>query len=141
LVDQYVGRSRAANLFAILSAIGDGQPAMALAIVDELFEEGEDPLAILGPLTGSLRRLAAVERGLKETGGSLGPAMDKAGIPTWPKARQDTERQVKHLGRRRLAELPQMLVDANLGLKGGNPLPPRVQIERFIVKLARPRSA
>jgi DNA polymerase-3 subunit delta len=139
LVDQYVGRSRAANLFAILSAIGDGQPAKALAIVSELFEEGEDPLAILGPLTGSLRRLAAVERGLKETGGMLGPAMDKAGVPTWPKARQDTERQVKHLGRRRLAELPQMLVDANLGLKGGNPLPPRVQIERLIVKLARPR--
>ncbi len=137
-VDTYVARSRAANVFHILNAIGDGQPAKALGILNELFEEGEDPLAILGPLTAQLRKLAGVERGLKETG-SLGPAMDKAGIPTWPQARQAAERQVKHLGRRRLVELPNMLVDINLGLKGGNPLPNRLQVERLVVKLARPR--
>lgn len=139
-VDTYVGRSRGANVFHILNAVGDGQPAKALGILAELFEEGEDPLAIVGPLTAQLRKLAAVERGLRENGGSLGPAMDQAGIPTWPQARQGAERQVKHLGRRRLGELTQMLIDINLGLKGGNPLPPRVQVERLVVKLARPRA-
>jgi DNA polymerase-3 subunit delta len=140
-VEQYTGRSRAANVFHILNAIGDGQAAKALGILNELFEEGEDPLAILGPLTAQLRKLAAVERGLKENGGSLGTAMDKAGIPTWPQARQGAERQVRHLGRRRLAELPNMLVDINLGLKGGNPLPNRLQVERLVVKLARARAS
>src|SRR5262245_10237686 len=48
-VDTYVGRSRGANVFHILNAIGDGQPRKALGILAELFEEGEDPLAILGP--------------------------------------------------------------------------------------------
>jgi DNA polymerase-3 subunit delta len=140
-VETYVGRSRGANVFQILSAIGDGRPAQAFKILGELFEEGEDPHAVLGALTSQLRKLAAVEWGLKDNGGSLGPAMNQAGIPAWPQARQSAERQLKHLGRRRLAELPQMLVDINLGLKGGNPLPNRLQVERLLAKLGRPRAS
>jgi DNA polymerase-3 subunit delta len=139
-IETYVGRSRGANVFQILNAIGDGRPAQAFKILGELFEEGEDPHAVLGALTSQLRKLAAVEWGLKENGGSLGPAMNQAGIPSWPQARQSAEKQVRHLGRRRLAELPQMLVDINLGLKGGNPLPNRLQVELLLAKLARPRA-
>ena len=137
-VDQFVGRSRAANVFQILSAIGEGQPARALGILSNLFEEGEDPLAVLGPLTSQLRKLATVNR-LVGQGLSLGQAMDGAKVPNWPQARQEAEKQVKHLGRRRLDALPEWLVEINLGLKGGNPLPPQLQVERLIVKLARPR--
>src|SRR5262245_8522933 len=133
-VEKFVGRSRGANVFHILNAIGDGQPARALAILGELFEEGEDPHAVLGALTSQLRKLAAVEWGLRENGGSLGPAMNQAGIPSWPQARQSAEKQIRHLGRRRLTELPRILVDINLGLKGGNPLPNRLQVERLVVK-------
>jgi DNA polymerase-3 subunit delta len=32
------------------------------------------------------------------------------------------------------------LAELNAGLKGGDPLPERVQLERFIVQLARPRN-
>lgn len=137
-VDKYVGRSRAANVFHILDAIGDGKPAAALTILAELFEEGEDPLAVVGPLTAQLRKLAAVGR-LLNTGRPLGTAMDDAGVPKWPQARQSCEKQLKHLGRRRLDKLTDWLVEINLGLKGGNPLPPKVQVERLIVRLARPR--
>ncbi len=139
-VDRLVGRSRAADVFRILDAIGEGKPAEALAVLGQLLEEGEEPLAILGPLTYQLRKLATVGRVLAQ-GQSLGPAMDKAGVPSWPKARASAERQVRHLGRRRLEQIPEWLVEINLGLKGGNPLPPRLQIERLIVKLARPRAA
>ena len=71
-------------------------------------------------------------------GQSLGPAMDDAGIPSWPQARQSAERQVRHLGRARLNQLPDWLVDINYGLKGGNPLPPRLQLERLVARLAAP---
>ncbi|MGL4424481.1 MAG: DNA polymerase III subunit delta, partial [Gemmataceae bacterium] len=37
LVDKLVGRSRAANVFHILDAIGDGKPGKALSILAELF--------------------------------------------------------------------------------------------------------
>jgi DNA polymerase-3 subunit delta len=139
-VDTFVGRSRAANVFQILNAIAEGEPAAALTILGELFEEGEDALVILGPLTFQLRKLAAAGR-LVGQGQSLGSAMDDAGVPKWPAARQAFEQQLRHLGRRRLDRLTEWLIEVNLGLKGGSPLPPRLQLERLLVKLARPREA
>ena len=76
---------------------------------------------------------------LTAAGMPLGPAMDAAGVPKWDKARIGCEKQLKHLGRRRLEKLTGWLADINLGLKGGNPLPERVQVERLVVQLARPR--
>ena len=137
-VDKFVGRSRSANVFQILDAIGDGKPAVALGILGELFEDGEDPHAVLGALTAQLRKLATIGR-LVGQGQPLALAMDTANIPKWPQARQSAEKQVKHLGRRRLDAIPEWLVEINFGLKGGNPLPPQLQLERLIVKLARPR--
>lgn len=137
-VDRMVGRSKAADVFRILDAIGEGKPGVALSILEELFTEGEDPMGILGPLTAQLRKLAAVGR-LTAEGQALGPAMDAAGVPRWPKARESCERQLKYLGRRRLDKLTDWLVEINLGLKGGNALPERVQVERLVVMLARPR--
>jgi DNA polymerase-3 subunit delta len=139
-VDRLVGRSKASNVFQIMDAIGDGKPGVALGILESLFTEGEDPMAILGPLTAQLRKLAAVGR-LIAQGQDLRQAMDAAKVPTWEKARQSFERQVRWLGRRRLDKLTGWLVEINYGLKGGNPLPERVQVERLVVKLARPRES
>lgn len=137
-VDRFVGRSRAANVFHILDAIGEGKPAKAFAILSEQFEDGEEAIKTFAALTSQLRKLAAVRR-LTAQGESLGPAMDAADVPRWPQARQSFERQLRHLGRRRLDQLTEWLVEVDFGLKGGNPLPPRLQIERLIVKLAQPR--
>jgi DNA polymerase-3 subunit delta len=139
-VEKLVPRRRAANVFRILDAVGDGKPADALTILAELFDEGEDPLAVLGPLTAQLRKLAAVGRLLAD-GQALGPALDAAGVPAWPEARKSAERQLRHLGRRRLDRLTEWLAEINLGLKGGSPLPGRLQVERLVVRLARPREA
>ena len=139
-VERLVARSKAAEVFRIMDAVGEGKPGEALSILEELFAEGEDPMAVLGPLTAQLRKLAAVGR-LAATGLPLGPAMDAAGVPKWEKARVSTEKQLRHLGRRRLDKLTEWLAAINLGLKGGNPLPERVQVERLVVMLARPREA
>jgi DNA polymerase-3 subunit delta len=136
-VGRLVGRSREADVFRIMNAVGEGKPGAALAILAELLEEGENELKILGALTFQLRTLAAIGRSLGQ-GRSLAAAMDAAGVPNWPQKRQEIDRQVRHLGRGRLAQLTDWLVEVNLGLKGGSPLPPRLQLERLIVKLARP---
>jgi DNA polymerase III subunit delta len=138
-VHRFVGRSQTADVFRILDAIGDGRPGEALSILEDLFAEGEDPMAVLGPLTAQLRKLAAVGRLHLVDGLALGPAMDAAKVPSWEKARMSFQRQLRHLGRRRLEKLTQWLTEINLGLKGGNPLPERVQVERLVVMLARPR--
>ncbi|HEY3789505.1 MAG TPA: DNA polymerase III subunit delta [Urbifossiella sp.] len=137
-VDRLVGRSSSADVFRILDAIGEGRPKAALGILEALFDEGEDPMAVIGPMTAQLRKLAAVGREVANRE-PLGQAMDIAGIPKWEKARISCEKQVKWLGLRRLNQLTDWLVEINLGLKGGNALPERVQVERLIVKLARPR--
>jgi DNA polymerase-3 subunit delta len=133
-----VGRSKAADVFRIMEAIGNGRPAEALSILEELFTEGEDPMAVMGPLTAQLRKLAQVGR-LTADRMPLGPAMDAAGVPRFAPIREACERQLRHLGQRRLAKLTDWLVEINLGLKGGCALPERVQVERFVVALARPR--
>ncbi len=137
-VERFVGRSKAADVFRILDAIGEKRPGEALSILEELFTEGVDPLGVIGPLTASLRKLALVGRLIHEEKMPLGPALDAAGVPKWDKIRLATERQLRHLGTHRLRKLTDWLVDINYGLKGGNALPERVQVERLIVQLAMP---
>jgi DNA polymerase-3 subunit delta len=139
-VDRLVGRSKESNVFLILDAVGDCKPGEAVGILERLLDEGEHPLAVLGALTSQLRKLAAVGVML-DRGQSMGLAMDAAGVPSWPKARQSMERQVRWLGKQRLEKLTDWLVEINYGMKGGNPLPERVQLERLVVKLARPLEA
>jgi DNA polymerase-3 subunit delta len=139
-VDELVGRSRGANVFKIMDAVGDGQPSAALLILSELFEEGEEPLKLLGALGFQLRKLAKTAR-MYAQGVPLDEALSKAGIPNFPKARDGAKKQMKHLGRARLDKLYDWLLELDSGLKGGNPLPDRVQMERLIVRLARERAA
>ncbi len=138
LVESLIGRSRSANVFHILNAIGDGRSDRAIGILTEVFSEGDEPIAVLGALTSQLRKLAAVAR-LTQEGQSLGTAMDLAGVPKWPEIRQNSERQLRHLGRSRLNQLMDWLIEINLGVKGGSALPNRMQVERLIVRLAVPR--
>ncbi len=65
--------------------------------------------------------------------------MTKAGIPTWPQAREGARKQLKHLGMNRLDKLYDWLLEVDGGLKGGSPLPERLQLERLVVRLARTR--
>jgi DNA polymerase-3 subunit delta len=136
-VDRLVGRSRAAETFKIFDAIGSGQPAEALAILARLFEQGEDALQLLGAFSWQLRRLAQVSR-LARAGRSLAAALEEVGVP--PFARAGVEQQLRHLGRRRLDRLYDWLLEADLAMKSSGALPPRVLLERLVVRLARPRA-
>jgi DNA polymerase III subunit delta len=137
-VDRLVGRSRGAETFRIFDAIGAGRAAEALALLERLVEQGEEPLQLLGAFSWQLRRLAQINQHLKH-GLSPAAALDRANVPPW--ARAGTEAQLRHLGRRRLDKLYDWLLEADLGMKGSSQLPPRVLLERLVVKLARPRAS
>lgn len=139
-VDLLVGRSRSANVFKIMDAVGEGKPKEALTILSELFEEGESPIAILGALGAQIRRLALAAR-IHKQGAGLDDAMDRAGVAKWPQARDSATRQLKGLGWNRIDKLYDWLVELDQGMKGGNPLPEKVQLERFIVRMARPKTS
>jgi DNA polymerase-3 subunit delta len=133
-VDKLVGSSRTENTWIIFDAIGAGRAGAALAVLDRLFDQGEEPLRILGAFSMQLRRLAQVAR-RHEQGQPLAAAMDRIGIP--PFAQKGCEQQLRHLGRRRIEQLYDWLLEVDLGLKGSSQLPPRTLLERLVVQLAR----
>jgi DNA polymerase-3 subunit delta len=133
-VDKLVGNSRAENMWKIFDAIGTGNRAEALTILDRLCEQNEEPLRILGAFSMQLRRLAQAER-LRRQGLSLSTALDRAGVP--PFAQRGCEQQLRHLGRQRTDRLYDWLLEVDLGLKGSSSLSPRTLLERLVVRLAR----
>ena len=104
------------------------------ASLDRLFEQGEEPLRILGAFSMQLRRLAQAAR-WSQQGKPLTAALAQAGVP--PFALRGCEQQLRHLGRQRADRLYDWLVEADLGLKGSSQLPPQTLLERLVVQLAR----
>lgn len=134
-VDQLVGNSRDENTFKIFDAIGSGKTGEALTILARLFDQGEDPMRMLGAFSMQLRRLAQAAA-LSGQGVSLTQALEQVGVP--PFAIRGCEQQLRHLGRCRAEKLYDWLLETDLGLKGGSALPPRTILERLVVRLARP---
>jgi DNA polymerase-3 subunit delta len=132
-VDDLVGRSRMADVFKIFDAIAAAQPDLALGILDRLFDQGEEPLRILGAFSYELRRLARAFR-LNQLGRSLHMALEEAGYVSF--AMRRGEQLLRHLGRRRADVLYDWLLEADQGMKGGSALTPRQLLERFVVRLA-----
>jgi DNA polymerase-3 subunit delta len=133
-VDKLVGHSRQQDTWKIFDAIGAGRSGEALAILARLFDQGEDPMKILGAFSWHLRKLAQAAR-LAMQGRPMGAALAQAGIP--PFAVQGCEQQLKHLTRQRASQLFDWLLETDLGLKGGSQLPERLVLERLVVRLAR----
>jgi DNA polymerase-3 subunit delta len=137
-VDRLVGQSREENTWKIFDLIGAGRVGDSLTFLGRLLDQGEDPLRLLGAFSMQLRRLAQAAR-LHGDGLALDKALDEVGVPSFPAARQGAQQQLRHLGRRRLNQVYDWLLQTDVGLKGGSQLPPRTLLERLVVQLARPR--
>jgi DNA polymerase-3 subunit delta len=137
-VDRLVGSSRAENTWKIFDAIATGRPGEALALLDRVLEQGEEPLRVLGACSMQLRRLAQAAR-LAQQGRPLASALEEIGVP--PYNLKGCEQQLRHLGWRRAQRLYDWLLETDLGLKGSSLLSPRVVLERLVVRLARPAPA
>lgn len=133
-VDKLVGASREEQTWQIFDMIGSGKTGEALAHLDRLLTQGEEPLKLLGAFSWQLRRLAQVGR-LCTHNHSLSQAMDRAGVQTF--ARKGVEQQLRHLGRNRLNHIFDWLLQVDMGIKGSSQLPPRTLLERLVVLLAR----
>ena len=141
MIQKMVGGWRAKTTWAMLDLALDGNVTEALRQVDRLLAGGEAPIGLLGQISASLRRLAAATRLIlqAETAGrriGVGPALQQAGVK--PFVLQKVEGQLRRLGRQRGSQLYRWLLDADLDLKGDSQMPPRLILERLIVRLAAP---
>jgi DNA polymerase-3 subunit delta len=130
----------------MLDAALAGDAPTALAQLERLLWAGEVPIALLGQIAASLRRLAAATRLVEQRGSnkrsmSLGRALEESGVK--PYFIQKTEEQLRRLGRARGAQLYGWLLQADLALKGtsSSPARSRLVLETLIVRLAAPQSS
>jgi len=141
MVGRLAGGWRARTAWDLLDAVLAGQTRQAITQLDRLLAAGESPVGMLAQVSASLRRLAAATRLVRqaETAGrriTLRTALERAGVPSF--TLRKTEGQLRHLGRQRGGQLYRWLLEADLDLKGGSALPPRLILERLILRLAAP---
>ena len=142
LIGRSVGGWRTKTTWEMLDAALDGNVREAMLQLDRLLASGEQPVGLLGQISASLRRFAAATRLVIQTEAAgrrvnLRDALAQAGLR--PFLLQKAERQLRQLGRRRGAELYRWLLQADLDLKGESAMPPRLVLERLIVRLSAPQ--
>jgi len=141
LVKRTAGGWRTKTTWVMLDAALDGEVQEALSQLDRLLASGEQPVGLLGQIAASLRRFAAATRLIlrAEAAGrrlNLRDALQQAGVK--PFVLGKAEGQLKRLGRHRGAQVYRWLLQADLDLKGDSAMPPRIILERLIVRLAAP---
>jgi DNA polymerase-3 subunit delta len=132
-----VGTGRVETIWKTVDAATTGHSREALEHLDSLLAGGEDPIAMLAATSATLLKIHHAGR-LRTRRMDLDEACRIAAIPSF--ALEKTRRQHAHLGPRRVDQLPGMLLRADLDLKGGSSLDPRVVLETFIVRLSLSRS-
>jgi DNA polymerase-3 subunit delta len=135
-VARMVGAGRIEDVWNVLNAATTGRGELAIDLLDRLIGAGEHPVGLLSAMSASLRKVHHAGQ-LRRNRVPLERACAEAGIP--PFGREKTRSQHAHLGPRRVDQLPQLLLQADLDLKGSSSLPPRVVIEKLLTELARPR--
>ena len=144
LVSRSVGGWRAKTTWEMLDAALEGKVSEAMLQLDRLLSSGEQAVGLLAQISASLRRFAAATRLVLQAEAArrrinLRDALAQAGIR--PFVLQKAERQLRLLGRHRGANLYRWLLQADLDLKGESTMPPRLVLERLIVRLAAPQNA
>jgi DNA polymerase III subunit delta len=136
-VAKMVEAGRIETVWKVLDAATAGQAAPALTHLESLLAAGEHPIKVLAAFTFTLLRIHHAGR-LRAAGLGLDEACRIAGIRDF--AVEKTRRQHAHLGPSRVDHIPAMLLKADLDLKGGTLLDPRVVLEDLLVRLALPRA-
>ncbi len=142
-VSRSVGSWRAKTTWEMLDAALGGNVREALVQLDRLLLAGEHPIAILAQISVSLRRFAAATRLILQAEAegrrmALRDALREAGVREF--VLHKAEKQLRQLGRHRGDRLYGWLLQADLDLKGASALPPRLILERLIVRLAAPEA-
>lgn len=142
MVEKNVGGWRAKTTWEMLDAAMDGNVAEAMQQLDRLLASGEQPIGLLGQISASLRRFASATRLVIQAETSrrrinLRGALEQAGVRSF--VLQKAEKQLRRLGRHRGAKLYRWLLQADLDLKGESAMPPRLILERLIVRIAAPQ--
>jgi len=142
LVQEHVGSWRTQTTWQMIDAAAEGDARGALELLDRLIRSGEEPIAMMGQISYSLRQLAAATRlylRSERSGrrGSLKGALEQAGVKRFKLG--DAEKHLKQIGRDRGRRIYPWLLEADLALKGASSagMRARLVLEKLIVHLSK----
>ncbi len=133
-----VGAGRVETIWNTLDAATAGSARIALEHLDNLLGAGEHPTPMLAAMSANLAKVYHAGRLRAAARLPLDEACRVAGIPAF--AVEKTRKQHAHLGPGRVDRLPARLLKADLDLKGGSMLDPRMILEILLVELSLPRT-
>ena len=124
-VRSIVGGWRAQSIWDAAAAATRGETDKALEHLANLLQSGEHPLALYGQLSWSLRRYGRLwEHVSRQTRSGRKPdlsvALGKAGFRQWGGEMDVAGESVRQLGRVRVKQFYQWLLDTDLALKGSH---------------------
>ncbi|MDX1962514.1 MAG: hypothetical protein SFX18_05130 [Pirellulales bacterium] len=144
LVLEAVGGWQAKSAWDLGDRINEGDAATALLALQRLIDAGEDPIALVAMLAGTIRKYAAATRVADLATGSqrrldMKTILTEAGMKIWPDAQAKAERHLKQLTRARGRRLLGWLLQADAALKGHSSSKPRSRyvLETLIVRMSK----
>ena len=136
-VARMVGAGRIETIWKVLDAATTGRGTLALEDLDGLVTSGESPVGLLAAMSYVL--LKVYHAGcLRRARVDLREACSTAGMK-FPAQIERTQQQHAHLGPARVDRLPELLLQADLDLKGFSTLEPRTVLERLLLELSTAR--
>ncbi|MDO4574430.1 MAG: DNA polymerase III subunit delta [Planctomycetia bacterium] len=143
MVREYAGKWKTQTTWEMMDFILAGRARQALEALDKLLGAGDDPIMIAASMTFTLRRMALITRKvLTESYEGRRPDTERAilesGVNSFFVSK--TLAQLKWLGRKRCQEVLDQLVALDFDLKGDSSVSRRLLLERFILRLAVPKS-
>jgi DNA polymerase-3 subunit delta len=126
--------AQATTIFVLVAALGRGDRARSLEVLDTLSREGEYmPLALTFLATQFRMALAAREAGLRGAG-PIQAYFNKIGVRIWPERARQIEQTVEAFPKARLERAVQKVFEADRALRDARP-DDRVVMEEMILAL------
>lgn len=132
-VEAVVSRSRAESVFALGSAIGCGDQARALELLQRLHAAGEPPLLLLNLVTGHFRLLWKVTALQRQ---NLTPGQIAKEVQRPPFVVERLLKEMRPVTDREFLAIYRSLVDADLAMKSSG-ADPHIVFEQLVLRLAR----
>ncbi len=132
-VKSLVGGWRTETTWAMTDAARDDDLGFTLTALDQLLTAGEPPMKLLGGISYVFKKYA-IATDLSRGSSSLDQALRQAGV--FPAAVNAGQSYLRRLGRAKAEQILQRLVNVDAGMKGANPLPERMQLERLLIQLS-----
>lgn len=125
-------QSTEAALDEMLDAVFDGRPDRLGPLLARLGAQGSTPVLLCISAQRHLRRLHAV---LSHSGG-VEAGLGALRPPVWGPGRDRLSRQTRRMSRARAEQALSLLIDCDLDLRGGSPLPGQALVERCLMRIA-----